>query len=92
MTGEAGCGKSTQIPQYLMDSVEIRTSCDGQSARVLVTQPRRAAAISVARRVAAERGEAVGASVGYHVSRSKVAPKEGRTPSSPRVYLIVGCR
>ena len=33
--------------------------------KVLVAQPRRVAAISLAQRVAAERGEAVGRTVGY---------------------------
>lgn len=65
ITGEAGCGKSTQVPQYIIDAVRP----DGaREPRVLVTQPRRVAAVSVARRVAAERGEAVGQSVGYHVA------------------------
>ena len=65
ITGEAGCGKSTQVPQYIIDAPRPDSE---REPRVLVTQPRRVAAVSVARRVAAERGEAIGQSVGYHVA------------------------
>ena len=67
ITGEAGCGKSTQVPQYIIDAPRPDSE---REPRVLVTQPRRVAAVSVARRVAAERGEAIGQSVGYHVAGS----------------------
>ena len=66
ITGDAGCGKSTQVPQYVMDGVG--EDAWGRKPRVLVTQPRRCAAVAVARRVAAERGEAVGSgAVGYSI-------------------------
>ena len=42
----------------------------------MVTQPRRIAAVSVAERVAAERGERCGASVGFSVRLHGVAPRE----------------
>ncbi|KAJ1449451.1 P-loop containing nucleoside triphosphate hydrolase protein, partial [Pelagophyceae sp. CCMP2097] len=83
VTGDAGCGKSTQVPQYLMDDAPQ----DGRAAVVLVTQPRRLAAISVAKRVAAERGEAIGSSVGYHVSGDK---KEGDSDRARCVYVTTG--
>jgi len=47
LTGETGSGKTTQIPQYLA------AEC-GWKGRIGVTQPRRVAAVSVARRVAEE--------------------------------------
>lgn len=39
----------------------------GKGCRILCTQPRRISAVSVAERVAAERGEKIGSSVGYTI-------------------------
>uniref|UniRef100_A0A8B9WQM4 Probable ATP-dependent RNA helicase DHX35 n=1 Tax=Bos mutus grunniens TaxID=30521 RepID=A0A8B9WQM4_BOSMU len=58
--GETGCGKSTQIPQYL---AEAGWTAEGRV--VGVTQPRRVAAVTVAGRVAEERGAVLGHEVGY---------------------------
>jgi ATP-dependent helicase HrpB len=55
-----GSGKSTQVPQMLLDS----GLCPGE---IVVLQPRRLAARLLARRVAQERGGAVGGEVGYQV-------------------------
>ena len=62
MTTETGCGKSTQLPLYLH---EAGWTADGNC--VVCTQPRRVAATSVAMRVAAEFGCAIGEEVGYGV-------------------------
>lgn len=59
---ETGSGKTTQIAQILTDGGLVE---DGKL--VAVTQPRRVAAVSVARRVAEERDTTVGAEVGYAV-------------------------
>uniref|UniRef100_A0AAX7T729 RNA helicase n=1 Tax=Astatotilapia calliptera TaxID=8154 RepID=A0AAX7T729_ASTCA len=70
--GETGSGKTTQIPQFLLDDCSKK----GESCRIFCTQPRRLAAIAVADRVAAERGEGVGQTVGYHIRlESRVSPK-----------------
>ena len=66
--------RSTQIPQYILD--DAIHGENGVATRVVVTQPRRLAAISVSQRVAAERGEETGASVGYRV-KMKSAPPRG---------------
>ena len=54
--------KSTQVPQFLLDDPQI-----GPTANILITQPRRISAISVAERVASERCESAGQSVGFSV-------------------------
>ncbi|XP_024023595.1 DExH-box ATP-dependent RNA helicase DExH3 isoform X1 [Morus notabilis] len=65
VSGETGCGKTTQLPQYILES-EIEAA-RGASCNIICTQPRRISAIAVSERVAAERGEALGESVGYKV-------------------------
>lgn len=60
-----GSGKTTQVPQILLDDYILRKQ--GSRCNIICTQPRRIAAISVAQRVAKERGETVGQSVGYQV-------------------------
>ncbi|KAF5370240.1 hypothetical protein D9615_010076 [Tricholomella constricta] len=69
-----GSGKTTQIPQLVLDSYIERG--EGARCNIVCTQPRRLAAISVADRVAKERGETVGRSVGYQVRFEAKLPEE----------------
>ena len=52
-----------QVPQYILEQATEMASC----CRVVCTQPRRISAISVAERVAGERGERLGQVVGYQI-------------------------
>ena len=62
-----------QVPQFILDHMLDA----GRPGKVVVTQPRRLAAVSVATRVSQERGERLGESVGYHVRL------DARLPSFP---------
>ena len=61
--GETGCGKTTQVPQYILDYY----AAQGCYCNIIVTQPRRIAAVSIARRVCAERDWQLGRICGYQV-------------------------
>ena len=67
-------GKSTQCPQYILE--DAISDGRGAATRIVVTQPRRIAAISVAERIADERDEDPGNSVGYAVRFNRRAPRE----------------
>ena len=71
-----GSGKTTQVPQLILDSFIERD--EGAKCNIICTQPRRLAAISVAQRVAKERGETVGRNntVGYQVRFESALPAD----------------
>ncbi|KAK1442934.1 ATP-dependent RNA helicase [Babesia gibsoni] len=64
VVGETGSGKSTQIPQYLAES-GYNVGKHKDIKIIGCTQPRRVAAMSVAKRVAEEVGCKLGQEVGY---------------------------
>lgn len=76
VSGETGCGKTTQLPQYILES-EIEAA-RGAACSIICTQPRRISAMSVAERVAAERGENLGDSVGYKVRLEGIKGRDTR--------------
>ncbi|KAI8077768.1 P-loop containing nucleoside triphosphate hydrolase protein [Halteromyces radiatus] len=65
VSGETGCGKTTQVPQFLLDEAIMKNQ--GSTCSIICTQPRKISAIGVAERVAAERCEAIGQTVGYAI-------------------------
>lgn len=65
MSGETGCGKTTQLPQFILE--EEISLLRGADCSIICTQPRRISAISVAARISSERGENLGETVGYQI-------------------------
>ncbi|CAB4064146.1 TDRD9 [Lepeophtheirus salmonis] len=63
ITGLTGCGKTTRVPQFIFD----HCFSNNMYCNIIVTQPRRIAAHSVARRICDERGLKLGGLVGYKV-------------------------
>ncbi|XP_045053038.1 ATP-dependent DNA/RNA helicase DHX36 isoform X2 [Desmodus rotundus] len=78
ISGETGCGKTTQVTQFILDNYIERGN--GSACRIVCTQPRRISAISVAERVAVERAESCGSgnSTGYQIRlQSRLPRKQG---------------
>ncbi|KAF7233194.1 hypothetical protein EG68_06116 [Paragonimus skrjabini miyazakii] len=76
VAGDTGCGKSTQVPQYLHHGIPKSDGTDGGGYRcIAVTQPRRIACISLATRVSTEmlceRSSKVAYQVRFERSRTK---------------------
>lgn len=71
-----GSGKSTQVPQMILDRVVP------EGGQIVVLQPRRMAARMLAARVAKERGEALGRTVGYQVRM------EGKSSAQTRILYV----
>ena len=79
VVGETGSGKTTQLTQYLAEGGYANDGIVG------CTQPRRVAAMSVAKRVAEEVGCKLGEEVGYHVRFD-----DNTSPSTRIKYLTDG--
>ncbi|TNN66622.1 putative ATP-dependent RNA helicase DHX34 [Liparis tanakae] len=76
VAGDTGCGKSTQVPQYLLSAGFSHIAC---------TQPRRIACISLAKRVSFESLNQYGSKVGYQIRFEGT-----RTPSTKLLFLTEG--
>uniref|UniRef100_A0A8B9C312 ATP-dependent RNA helicase TDRD9 n=1 Tax=Anser brachyrhynchus TaxID=132585 RepID=A0A8B9C312_9AVES len=79
--GATGSGKSTQLPQYVLDYCTQRSIY----CNIAVTQPRKIGASSIARWISKERSWTLGGFVGYQVGLEKVATKETRL-----LYMTAG--
>ncbi len=67
-----GSGKSTQVPQFMLDDGLAGTG------RIVVLQPRRLAARLLAKRVAEERGGKLGGEVGFQYRLENVSSRDTR--------------
>src|SRR5215469_13546674 len=72
LTAPTGSGKSTQVPQILLDGGALG------NGQVVILQPRRLAARLLATRVAAERHCKLGSEVGYQIRFENVTGPETR--------------
>uniref|UniRef100_A0A3Q1I0F9 Uncharacterized protein n=1 Tax=Anabas testudineus TaxID=64144 RepID=A0A3Q1I0F9_ANATE len=76
VAGDTGCGKSTQVPQYLLSAGFNHIAC---------TQPRRIACISLAKRVSFESLNQYGSKVGYQIRF-----ETSRTAATKLLFLTEG--
>ncbi|KAL1279714.1 hypothetical protein QQF64_014314 [Cirrhinus molitorella] len=85
IAGETGCGKTTRIPRFLLEG-QVRKG-EGANCNILVTQPRRISAVSVAHRVAQEMGPTLRHCVGYQVRLESRPPERS---GGALLFLTVG--
>ncbi|XP_071859650.1 ATP-dependent RNA helicase DHX30 [Bombus fervidus] len=71
--GDTGCGKSTQVPQFILD--EYIKQNKTHECNIVVSEPRRISTVSLTERVASERGEKIGNRIGYHVRFDNKMPR-----------------
>ncbi|XP_029973303.1 ATP-dependent RNA helicase TDRD9 [Salarias fasciatus] len=79
--GSTGSGKTTQLPQYILDHCNEKK----QACNIVVTQPRKIGASSIARWVAAQRKCTLGSLVGYQIGLERVATVHTRL-----IYMTTG--
>lgn len=84
--GETGSGKTTQLPQYLYEAGYAK---DGML--IACTQPRRVAAMSVAKRVAEELDVQLGQEVGYSIRFEDVTSENTKIRFMSEGILLREC-
>ncbi|KAK7904385.1 hypothetical protein WMY93_016992 [Mugilogobius chulae] len=79
--GATGSGKTTQVPQYILDHYNEKNA----PCNIVVTQPRKIGATSISRWVASQRKCTLGSLVGYQVGLEKMATEHTRL-----IYMTTG--
>ncbi|XP_070836021.1 ATP-dependent RNA helicase TDRD9 [Chaetodon trifascialis] len=79
--GATGSGKTTQLPQFILDHYNEKDAL----CNIVVTQPRKIGATSIARWVATQRKCTLGSLVGYQVGLEKMATEHTRL-----IYMTTG--
>ncbi|KAG8281729.1 3'-5' RNA helicase ythdc2 [Homalodisca vitripennis] len=84
ISGDTGSGKTTQVPQYIIEDAYTNQ----QHCKIICSMPRRVAAVGVSERVAFERKEPIGNTVGYMIKLdSRVSQKTALTYCTNGVLL-----
>lgn len=85
ISGQTGCGKSTQLPRILYDAGIYNPVESNCLKRICVTEPKKLAAIQLAERVSESLNSKIGSRVGYKVRFRTVMSPETRI-----VYMTEG--
>uniref|UniRef100_A0A0A9FRX4 RNA helicase n=1 Tax=Arundo donax TaxID=35708 RepID=A0A0A9FRX4_ARUDO len=76
LCGETGCGKTTQVPQFLYEAGFGTSEQADRKGIIGITQPRRVAVLTTARRVSYELGLELGREVGFQVRHDQMIGSE----------------
>jgi len=92
LVAPTGSGKTTQVPQMLLDDpARPRAQAPGRG-RIVILQPRRVAARAVAARVAWERHCPLGSEVGYQIRFDDRTSLGTASVLSPKGFSCAGSR
>ena len=86
LTGETGSGKTTQVPKILLKHNLIK-----EGTMIVITQPRRVAALSIAHRVSDELNSKIGDVVGYSVRFAEKTSKNTKIKYVTDGMLVREC-